>query len=109
MGIRVLHAESPGAAPKVWWNYLEAFARTCPDGWTSSWWNAAHRWGMASALTHCSRRAMAICSIDAIAVDACVANQGLRLMEDDREARAWGSDTQIAIRINGWRYSGPPT
>lgn len=117
--VRVVHAGAVGGTPSIWWAYIEAFHAACGSE-ENSFASDASGLGRgkvgavleASArpsLAACSRRAMAACGISESAIDVCVAEQGLRLLEDDREARAWGGNMQLAIRVNDWLYSGPPT
>ncbi|CAJ1386361.1 unnamed protein product [Effrenium voratum] len=49
----------------------------------------------------------ALSAAQAASVERCVAQEALSLLEDDREAMSWGASDAVAVRINGWRYSGP--
>lgn len=83
---------------------------TATDGFSEPWWAYVEHLTLHCPLEPggaCGRGALAASGADAGAVERCVAERGLALLEDDRESRAWWSSSQVVIRINDGRYSGP--
>ncbi|CAE8725511.1 unnamed protein product, partial [Polarella glacialis] len=94
--LRLRLDDSEGQSAASWWSYVEALSVACA--------------GAAQPGLACSRRAMDAAGLGAArdSIERCAESQGLSFLEDDREALAWGGPDQIAVRINDWRYSGPP-
>lgn len=94
-----LYGAASGEVPEVWWHYMESFFDSC------SQLSLSDDDGL--DLASCSRSALASAGLDPMVVDGCTAGRGLAFLEEDREGRAWGGPLQVALRVNGWRYSGP--
>jgi len=105
--IRALHAGRHAGTflSGPWWRYVEALPSECSRQAMADT-QVRESASSIDASLGCSRRAMAAVGIDATDVESCAAERGLVFLEDDREARAWGDASQVAIRINDWRYSG---
>lgn len=108
--IRFIHGTraTRGGTPDIWWAYLDWLLASCAPlvagGSAASSEEVVNCLSLAS-----SRRAMVAAGVNSAAVEACAGGEGLAFLEDDREAQAWGAMTSwVAVRINGWRYSGPP-
>ncbi|CAE7853496.1 BP80, partial [Symbiodinium microadriaticum] len=83
------HCLLRGFPERYWWKYVE-MANCSSDS--------------------CSRSLLAqlgLSARDARAVQHCADSEAASFLEDDRESAPWGSAEEIALRINGWRYSGP--
>lgn len=80
---------------EVWWKYVFELHKRCPlDGKTP-----ATRFG-----PQCAKTAGKAAGVDEDAVDRCVMMQGSSILEKQKADRAW---SPTALRINGWRFSGP--
>merc|ERR1712070_358343 len=77
----------------VWWHYIERVVDSCPFG------SGAATDATSVALQACTVRVMKELAISKPLVDACMEERGLLFLEDDREARAWGGRSAMAIRI----------
>lgn len=77
------------------WDYVVAFADRCPiqDGALSGRFSE-----------ECSRKVMGNLGIKTGEVDTCVEVHRKKFLDDQIKNTAWSPQ---ALRINGWRYSGP--
>lgn len=91
--IRFVHSEASEGIPEVWWEYLKTFDRVCPGVWAPR----RGRYARVKSLLLCSELAMAVLGsvLDATAVETCLAERGLLLMEEGTNMgqRRPGGDT----------------
>jgi len=77
------------------WDYVVIFASRCPitDGSPSDRFSE-----------ECSRKVMESLGISLLQVDACIQLHRKKFLDDQIRNTAWSPQ---ALRVNGWRYSGP--
>jgi len=77
------------------WDYVVRFADECPS-----------RSGSGDAILGeaCSRRVMATVGVSPEDVSKCARENRIQILRDQIKYVAW---SPLALRINGWRYSGP--
>ncbi|CAE7342349.1 BP80, partial [Symbiodinium pilosum] len=84
------HCLLRGFPQSYWWRYVEA--------------------ARCNGSESCSRRTLTeigLSTRDVLAVQRCASLEAASFLEDDRESASWGAAEEAALRINGWRYSGP--
>lgn len=91
---------SATASSAAWLAYMEKCLVLCQR-------RLSGRGFSAPSLRKCSHEAIAAIGMKVGSVEACADVRGIVFLEDDREARAWGKPSEVAVRIDGWRYSGP--
>merc|ERR1712232_1039968 len=80
---------------EIWWQYVYQLHKMCPlDGPDEE-----TRFGPV-----CAKRAGAAAGIDEKSVGKCIMMEGSRILDSQKQDRAW---SPTALRINGWRFSGP--
>eukprot|EP00439_Symbiodinium_sp_Y106_P071668 s856_g12.t3 len=88
------HCLLRGFPQRYWWKYVEMVSNCSSDSCLLS-----------------SLAELGLSAREARAVRHCADSEAASFLEDDRESAPWGSaedaDHEIALRINGWRYSGP--
>ncbi|CAE7223117.1 BP80 [Symbiodinium sp. CCMP2592] len=84
------HCLLRGFPQRYWWKYVEMVSNCSSDSCLRS-----------------SLAELGLSAREARAVQHCADSEAASFLEDDRESAPWGSAEEIALRINGWRYSGP--
>jgi len=93
--IVTVQAYDLGSYSKQFWDYVVQFREDCPLGGDGE----DQRFGY-----KCSLQAMRKVGVDAELVHHCVRSSYRQFLEDQIHHTAWSSQ---ALRLNGWRYSGP--
>ncbi|CAE7042246.1 BP80 [Symbiodinium natans] len=97
-------------APAAPWLHEAVYQHCLLRGFPQSYWWKYVETSNCSGSESCSRRMLSeigLSTRDALAVQRCAASNAASFLEDDRESAPWGSAEEVALRINGWRYSGP--
>mmetsp|Transcript_106397 Transcript_106397/g.211375 ORF Transcript_106397/g.211375 Transcript_106397/m.211375 type:complete len:287 (+) Transcript_106397:2-862(+) len=88
-------ADKSATYSQQFWDYVDRFADECPSRSGSG----DHILG-----EDCSRRVMAEVGISVDDVEKCAHDHRITILRDQIKYVAW---SPLALRINGWRYSGP--
>jgi len=88
-------SEKAATYSQQFWDYVVRFADECPG-----------RGGSGDSILgeSCSRRVMAKIGVSPDDVQRCARDNRIQLLRDQIKYVAW---SPLALRINGWRYSGP--